>query len=180
MTGGKPIFWSDGLSASGSSTWETVEEYSEGEVQVRVGRSLGESVGQGRFKLDFLLYTLAGVDLSRCSSATLETLRLPPRVLLPMFVLVVLSFVTPRNSKSALDRYYAKMKTEVHPDPEQDARQLSEAYDNPQMHNARLLFPGTDLEFVRPRPKDVIGFLASCGVCGIVIGLLVWLAQIGS
>ncbi len=184
VTGGKPIFWSDGISQaaenSSTPTWETVEEFSEGEMSVTIERRVGELAGQGRFQLDFLLYSLAGVDLSRCSSATLETLRLPPRVLLPMLVLVVISFLTPRNSRECLDRYYAKMKTEVHPDPEQDAKRLSEAYANPQLHDSRLLFPGTDLEFVRPRAKDVIGFLASCGVCAIVIGLLVWLAQIGS
>lgn len=180
VSGGKPIFWSDGLNEISGAGWEQVEQKDESGVAVLIQRRTGLFAGQGSFKLDFLLYSIAGIDLSRCSGATLETLRLPPRVLAPMFVLILLSFITPRGDRDQLDRYYVKMKTEVHPDPEQDARRLAEAYANPRIHDGRLIFPGTDLEFVRPRVKDVVGFLLSCLACAAIILLLVWLAQIGA
>lgn len=178
-SGGLSIFWSGGLVAQGETNLETIREFTEQNTQTLVQREVGEYVGQGSFNLDFLLYALAGFDLSRASKATIETLRLPPRVLTPFVVLVLISLVTPRNSQSALDRYYAKMKTEVDADPKADKIKLEAAYQNPAQYESMRLFPGTDLEFLKPRAKDIAGVVISIVVCGVVIGLLVYLAGIG-
>ncbi len=179
-SGGQPIYWSGGLAPLGDTEFELVEEYDEGNTHVIVRRQVGAFEGLGNFNLDFFLYGLAGFDLSSASKATLETLRLPPRVLTPFMVLILVSLVTPRNSQFVLDRYYAKMKTEVDPNPEADRRKMQESYDNPKRFESRRLFPGTEWEFLKPRTKDVVGFAASVAVCGIIIGLLVWIAGIGS
>lgn len=151
--GGQPLYWRDGVSADG--------------------------IGQGALNLDMMLYHWMGMDLSTKSKASLETLRLPPRVLLPFLVLIVVSLLTPRNSKAGLDRYYAKMKTEVDADRVADAAKLEAAYADPSVFESRKMFPGTDFEMLKPRAKDVGGFLASCAACVAIIGLLVWLAGIG-
>jgi len=130
--------------------------------------------------VDFLVYSLLGVDLTKASKATLETLRIPTRLLLPFIVLIIASYFTQRNSKEALDRYYAKMKTEVDPDHDKDEAALKESYANPTRFDSRRLLPGTDWEFMKPKPKDIIGFLISVGVCFLVIQLLMWLAGIGA
>ena len=75
---------------------------------------------------------------------------------------------------------YAKMKTEVRRDPDEDREALEESYRNPKRFDDRRLLPGTDFEMLKPRPKDILGFLAAVGVCFLVIGLLVWLAGIGA
>ncbi|MCA9132964.1 MAG: hypothetical protein KDA45_07405, partial [Planctomycetales bacterium] len=179
VSGGRPIFWSDALEAQGETQLETVDEYTEGETHVLVQQRTGDFIGRGDFNLDFLLYPLLGFDLSTVSKATLETLRLPPRVLTPFLVLIVLSLLTPRNSQQTLDRYYAKMKTVVDPDPEQDRIKLEASYANPQRFESLRLFPGTDWEMLRPRAKDIIGIAVSIVVCALIIGLLVLLAGIG-
>lgn len=179
-SGGRPIFWSESLESVGDSQLETVAEYQQGETHVLVQRREGRFIGRGDFNLDFLLYSLIGIDLSSVSKATLETLRLPPRVLAPFLVLIVVSLVTPRNSSTALDRYYAKMKTEVDPDPVKDLHQLELSYANPRRFEEQRMFPGTDWEMLRPRAKDVIGVLVSIVVCGVIIGLAVFLAGIGA
>jgi SSS family solute:Na+ symporter len=179
-SGGQSIYWSGGLTPKGEPQVELVEETTEGNVTSRIERRKGVFIGTGSFNLDFLLYGLAGFDLSTASKATIETLRLPPRVLTPFLVLIVLSLVTPRGTPAALDRYFVKMKTEVDPDPHKDREKLAAAYANPKMYEHRRLFPGTSLEFLKPRAKDIIGFLISVAVCGVMIGLLVALASIGS
>ena len=178
-SGDKSVFWSGGVKAVGDEAVELVDETQEGSMSIVTERRVGELRGEGQFKLDFLIYHYMGFDLANASKATLETLRLPTRVLLPFLVLVFFSFLTPRTSKSVLDRYYAKMKTEVDPDPETDRRNLEESYRDPTRFEANRLFPGTDIEALRPRKSDVVGFAISVTVCFVVIAILVWLAGIG-
>ena len=148
-------------------------------MQVLVQRKVGPQIGQGSFNLDFLLYSTLGVDLSGASKATLETLRLPARLLTPFLVLIVLSYITPRGHKSVLDRYFAKMNTPVSADHEVDLQLLERAYESPETTTTRKLFPQSDWEFVKPTTKDVVGFVVSCLVCVAIILLLTWLASIG-
>lgn len=178
-SGGMSIFWSGALEPVGETPLETVSEFDDGPTHVLVERRTGKFHGTGNFNLDFVFYALIGVDLSSVSKATLETLRLPTRVLLPFIVLIVASLCTKRNSTEALDRYYAKMKTEVDPDPERDRRNLEASYAHPKRFEARRLFPGTDWEMLRPRFTDIAGFAVSVVVCGLIIGLLIMLAGFG-
>ncbi len=179
-SGGKPIFWRGGLEPVGELELETVESTREGNILTVVERATNPHVGVGAFNLDFLLYHWLGVDLSQASKATIETLRLPPRLLMPFLALILFSCLTRRQDKESLDRYYAKMRTVVDPDPEKDRQKLEASYANPEALAERKIFPKSDWEFVKPRPMDVIGFLVCVGVCFVVIGLLVWLAGIGS
>lgn len=179
QSGGKSIYWGDGLVAVGEVVLETVEETSQGNVRVVTQRHTTPHTGKGAFNVDFLLYHWMGLDLSKASKATIESLRLPTRLLAPFLVLILVSLFTRRNRKEALDRYYAKMRTEVDPDPEVDRKKLEAAYADPENLDRVRLFPGTDWEFTKPRPMDIIGFLASVAVCFVMIGFLLWLAGIG-
>jgi SSS family solute:Na+ symporter len=178
-SGDKAIFWSGGVEPIGQEMLQPIGQQQEGDTLVVTQRRAGPMRGQGQFKVDFLLYHYLGVDLANVSKATLETLRLPTRVLLPFLVLVIFSYITPRTSKEVLDRYFVKMKTEVDPDPETDQRNLEASYRDPKRFEGKRLFPGTDIEALRPRRSDVVGFAISVAVCFAVIGLLVWLAGIG-
>ena len=178
-SGGQAIYWTK-LVPEQELSKEEVSNTTEGDMLVRTERWVGRQKGEGSLKIDFLLYGLLGIDLSNANKATLETLRLPTRLLLPFAVLFVLSLVTPRGSKASLDRYYAKMNTPVRADPQADSEALEAAYLDPSSTTGRKLFPESDWEFVRPTKTDVSGFLISCIVCGLVIGLLLWLAGIGA
>jgi len=177
--GGKAIYWRGGVVPTGDTELETVTRRREGNTLVTVQRRTGEFRGEGAFQIDFLVYPLLGIDLSTASKATLETLRLPLRLVAPFVVLIVVSLFTPRQATGPLNRYYAKMRTPVNPDAEEDRRQLARSLADPSSTEGRRLFPGTDWEFSRPRPKDVLGFLAAVAVCFLILGLLVLLAGIG-
>ncbi|MCA9140706.1 MAG: sodium:solute symporter family protein [Planctomycetales bacterium] len=178
-SGDKAIFWGNGVKPVGDESMEMISTEQDGSTTIVTQRRTGETIGEGQFQLDFLIYHYIGIDLANVSKATLETLRLPTRVLLPFLVLIIASFLTPRNSQLALDRYYAKMKTEVDPDPETDRMNLEQSYSDPKRFEGQRMFPGTDIEALRPRKSDVLGFAISVAVCFAIIALLVWLAGIG-
>ena len=136
--------------------------------------------GEGNFRLDFLLYKLGGMDFKTKSNAILSTLELPPKIISPFLVMILFSWLTRPNSRTALDRYYTKMKTPVDPDPAVDRQQLEDAFKVPEASESKKLFPGTNLEFQRPSWIDVVGFIVSFAVCFLVIGLAMALARIGS
>ena len=173
--------------------WESINENAESPIGDEPPQAvLGEEVTivrtsggkpifwneSGTLNIDFVIYSAAGLDLSGASKATLETLRLPSRVLLPFLVLVVLSFLTKRDEETLLTRYFAKMNTPVDPDPAKDQLKLQAAYASESVGNK--IFPNSDLEFVWPTRKDVLGFVAACLVCVVIISLLQWLANIGA
>ena len=179
-TGGESIFWSD-VRAENSTLTTVREETSADGTHIVVQKKTGAFKGEGPLKIDFLIYQWLGViDLSTASKATLETLRLPPRVILPFVFLMLVSFVTPRGNAEKLDRYFAKMKTEVDPDPEKDAAKLADSYANPTRFDDRRLLPGTDWEFMKPSSKDMLGFLVSVVACFVILGLLIGIAGIGA
>ena len=108
--------------------------------------------------------------MSHMSDAMIDTLTLPAKIVLPFVVMIVTSLVTPRNSVEALDRYYIKMRTPVHPDAATDAEHLAQTFESPDTYAQPLLFPGTDWEFRRPTTADVVGFAISLVLCFGVIG----------
>lgn len=179
-TGGASIFWKGGVSPNGETELVTLSETSEGDATVLIQQSRGLKRGNGALNVDFIGYYLLGIDLSDASKATLETLRLPPRLLLPFAVLLFVSLFTPRDEPKKLNQYYAKMKTEVLPDPEADRRNLDKSLTQPGRFESQRLFPGSDWEFTKSKPKDWIGFLVAVAICFLVVQLLMWLAGIGS
>ncbi|MFK8113049.1 MAG: sodium:solute symporter [Rubripirellula sp.] len=179
-SGDASIYWRGGVTPVGEKEMELVQQTQEPNVDIKVERRIGDQVGQGSFNVDFLIYSAMGMDLSTASKATLETLRLPSRLILPFLVLLILSYLTPRGSETALTRYFAKMNTPVLADPAQDRQALEQAYASPEDTVVKKLFPGSDWEFVKPNRKDILGFVASCGACALIIGFLIWLASIGA
>ena len=99
---------------------------------------------------------------------------------MPFVLMIVLSFVLPfRNSKEALDRYYAKMKTSVDSDPEKDKLKLKAVYEDPSLVERENLFPNTQLEIQKPTFVDIAGFVVSVVICFIITAFVFWLAGIG-
>lgn len=189
ITGGQSIFWEGGVKpvdAEGNPT--KIKPQPRGDVQridantTQVTLGYADDVrlrGFGNFRPDFLLYPWLGVPLAQLSDAMLATLELPPKIILPFLVMILCSLVTPRNSKPALDRYYAKMKTPVDPDPLIDRENLDKAYANPEMLEQKKLWPGSNLEFQKPNRTDILGFIVCFVLCFAIIGLAVWVANLG-
>jgi hypothetical protein len=82
------------------------------------------------------------------------------------------------NSPEALDRFYAKMKTPVDPNPEADLAKLAAVYKEPSNTERVKLFPNTELEIQKPTTADIVGFAISVLVCFVIVGLAFVLAGI--
>jgi SSS family solute:Na+ symporter len=191
VTGGRAIFWTGPVVAvdENNNILADVVPQPVGppsmldENTTRIVKRYDSSVrlqGTGQFRFDFLLYKLFGVDLGECSDSTLRTLDLPPKIIVPFLVMIVVSLFTQPNSKTALDRYYVKMKTPVRGDPQQDAEEMERSYREPDRFNDRKLWPNSNLEIQRPRRSDVVGFVLSVAACFGIIGLAVLITRIGS
>ena len=191
ISGGKGIFWPEGVKPvdAGGNVLVDVKPQPVGQPQTQDENTTtlvlryDEGVklrGFGSFQMDYLLYQMVGIDLTKQTDAQLTTLSLPPKIVIPFLVMFLFSLITRRNSQEALDRYYAKMKTPVDPDNETDHRNLEAAYANIEELEKKKLFPGSDFEFQKPTVVDVLGFILCFAVCFGVIGLAVWVAGLGA
>jgi len=177
-SGGKAVFWTGPV--NGRLVEVGREESADGKT-VRIIQQYEEPVaGSGLFNVDYLVYWLVGVELSTADNAMLQTLRLPPRMFIPFLVMIIVSLVTKPGTTAALDRYYAKMKTPVSADPEEDELKLAAAYGDPRQFENRKLFPGTNFEMLKPSTFDVMGFVVSVGICFVFLAFAHWLVNIGA
>ena len=76
-------------------------------------------------------------------------------------------------------RFYVKMKTEVKPEPEEDQHEMEASYDTPARFDQLKIFPNSDWEFTKPSYFDVIGFIVCVIICFVMVGLLVFLVNLG-
>jgi solute:Na+ symporter, SSS family len=179
-TGGVAIYWTGRVQPVGEPKFREIsrQQTAYGEVIVQAYDSPLRATGN--FNLDFLIYDLLGMDLTTRSNAMLATMELPPKIITPFLVMVLVSLFTRRNDRAALNRYYAKMRTPVDPDPRKDREELQRSFEQPDRFAHRKLFPKSDFEFLRPGWVDIGGFVLTFAMCFLIIGLAVWIARIGS
>ncbi len=180
--GGHSLFWQGGLEPVTGGTIELKEISRSRTATEQVVTYVFDSPmrGAGQLNLELIPLTWMGMKWESCSKPTLEAWRIFVRLAIPFVLLMGFSFLTPRQHQASLDRYFAKMKTPVERDPVADERALQQAYDNPQRCEHAKLFPGSDWEISRPRRSDITGFLVSIVICWLIVGLLVWLAGLGT
>ncbi|MFC1614329.1 sodium:solute symporter [Gemmatimonadota bacterium] len=146
---------------------------------IRVDKN-GARHGQGFFNLEMAFLSWLGLDLSSLANPMIETLRLPFRIVLPIFLMIILSLFTSPVESRALDRFYVKMKTPVQPDRERDHEEIEKSYENPTRFDDQKVFSGSQFEFTKWNKEDLVGFLL--GILGaiLVIALTLLVASIGA
>jgi len=177
------IFWDKLVPRDGVAKPKVVDSKQVDEFTVRETLEYPagtEFLGEGSLKLNLLFYKPVGIDLSKQSTSSLNALELVPKIVMPFLVMIIASVFTTKNSDEALDRYYAKMKTPVDPDPEADARKLEAAYADPSTCERVKLLPNSSLEFQKPTTEDIVGFVISVAVCFGIIGIAFGMTMIGA
>ena len=144
----------------------------------KVGQE-GNKYGSGTLSLELVLLDKLGLDLQENTYAMNETIRILIRMLTPFAILILVSFVTRKDDKAMLDRFYVKMKTMVDIDPDEDIRQLELSYANPGRFDDCKLFPKSNWEFDKWTKTDIIGFAISAAVAVLVVLFLIGLLSIG-
>jgi Na+(H+)/acetate symporter ActP len=128
-------------------------------------------VGQGMFRSQVYLISLAGVEFAKMTKAQVATASFLFDIIFPFVVLFGVSLFTKRNSEKVLREFYAAIHTPVVADPEEDARRVQAAIDDPEIVERDKIFPGTDWEFWKPTKADIYGFI----LCWVIIGVIIWL-----
>jgi SSS family solute:Na+ symporter len=141
--------------------------------------SEGQKYGSGMLSLELVLLDKLGFDLQKNPYALNETIRILIRTLTPFVILIVISFLTRRDDKAMLDRFYVKMKTQVNIDPDEDVRQMELSYADPSRFDHCKLLPKSDWEFDKWTKTDTVGFGISTVVAALVIFFLIGLISIG-
>ncbi len=136
----------------------------------------------GNLKLNLAFFLPLGIDLAAQTNSTRNALELVSKIILPILVMIIASWITSitgkSNSPEALDRFYAKMKTPVDPDPAADLAKLEAVYAEPSNTERVKLFPNSQLEIQKPTTADVVGFTISVLVCFAIVGLAFVMAGI--
>jgi hypothetical protein len=136
--------------------------------------------GVGRFHTEIYVLNLVGLPVQRFSPANLVTARWLFAGLFPFAMLILFSLVTRPADPERVQRFYAKMKTPVQADPEQDKREIELSLANPTRFDHHKLFPRSNWEFGKWNRQDALGFLACWGIVVVILSLLVGLLKIGA
>lgn len=130
--------------------------------------------GVGRLHTELVIARHLGLDLASMLPSTLLTVRYLVALILPFLLLIPISlFTRDRGLKQTIDRFYAKMKTPVHPDPEVDRAELQKSFEHPARFDDRKLFPNSSWEFCKWTRTDTLGFLLCCALTAAII-VLFW------
>ncbi len=136
-------------------------------------------IGKGRFRVSLLFPALLGFDFADFSVGDLNALGFYLDIFLPLFIIILISLFTKRNSAEGLDQFYGRMHTPVRGTPEDDAREMELTRLNPTRFKHNKLFPNSDFELLKPTKRDIWGFLIIWGVSILIILFLYLLTQIG-
>jgi SSS family solute:Na+ symporter len=131
-------------------------------------------IGLGRFHAEVWVCSWLGIDFTRATKAQLMALRFGFDALFPFLLLFLISALTRPVPETDLDRFFAKIHTAVHPDPDEDAAAVRAAAENPGLYRGRKVWPRSAWEIMKPGKWDLIGFGGSWLLVGVII-LLLWL-----
>jgi solute:Na+ symporter, SSS family len=136
--------------------------------------------GIGRFNIEIYLVRLLGVDVSHFTPPMILTARFLVDALLPILILLLVSWVTRPGDPQKLARFYARLKTPVGATPEVDAEAVALSIEKPDRFDHTKLFPGSNWEFTKWDRTDVVGFLACCAVTGLILLIFKGILLIGT
>jgi SSS family solute:Na+ symporter len=131
-------------------------------------------IGLGRFHAELWVLSWFGIDFSGFTKAQLVASRFFFDALFPFVLLFLVSFVTKPVPKDHLDRFYVKLHTPVQKTPEEEEKELTRSFQDPDRLKRNKLFPQSNWEIEKPTRMDALGFGGSWILVGIIIFLL-WL-----
>lgn len=130
-------------------------------------------IGIGRFESELWVLSWFGVDFTEFKKSQLVATRFFFNAFFPFVILIVVSLFTQPVSKRRLDYFFGKIYTPVQATPEEDAKAVAYAAENPSEREAKKLFPKSNWEIAKPDRMDILGFGGSWLAVGGVI-LLLW------
>lgn len=135
--------------------------------------SEGRAYGSGLFSTELWILDQLGMDLENNPYALNETLRILFRTLLPFVIFIVVALLTRPDPEPVLNRFYAKMRTRVLVNRDEDAAAVQRSLDDPHYLDHQLVFPHSQFEIYKWNREDWTGFILSVMGVGLVL-LVIW------
>jgi SSS family solute:Na+ symporter len=154
--------------------------FEEGVVRVNPADPASPKTGRGLFRAEVWLISLLGVDVAGFNGAQLMTTRYLVDALLPILILVAVSWLTRPADPARVARFYARMKTPVGETLEEDAKAVEASYANPARYDHLKLFPKSNWEFAKWDRQDALGFAGCCALVGVILVFFKVVLVIGS
>ena len=136
--------------------------------------------GLGRFNLEVYLLHLAGMKVTNFTPPMIQTARYLTDAIIPILLLIVLSFLSKAGDQVKIARFYARLKTPVGATPEADAEAVALSNADPTRFDHTKLFPKSNWEFTKWDRTDTIGFLACCASVGVILLILKGILLLGT
>ena len=93
--------------------------------------------------------------------------------------MVVGSLLGPREKQEKLDAFYARVHTPVSIDREQDKKNVAESIAEPRRFDRHKLIKWRDLELLKPKKVDTLGFLVACLCVAAILAVTIFLIRFG-
>jgi len=137
-------------------------------------------VGKGLFRVQLYFYHSLGFNLQGLNKAILSTLSFAFDVIFPFIILFTVSLLTKPNSDRALTKFYASILTPTVADHAQDAKNVQDMIDDPELFKSKKLLPNSDWMFWKPTKLDIWGFVGCWVLVGFIILLYYIVTSIGA
>jgi hypothetical protein len=121
-----------------------------------------------------------GVDVQGFSPPVLLAARFLVDVLFPLVLLLVVSYLTPRDNSKRVLIFYGRLKTPVGATEEEEKAALLATIENPARFDKNKLFPNSDWEFTKWDKTDALGFTVCCLFVVIILLVFKGLMLIGA
>jgi len=131
--------------------------------------------GGGRLNMEVFLLSRVGVDAARLGANGRLAVQYLCDVVFPFSILIIVSFLTKKQTEEEVAQFFGKMKTPVGETPESEQTAMESTRRDPRrFDHLKILGPRSSWEFTRWNRVDAVGFGICCALSGGFIGLF-WL-----
>ncbi len=139
----------------------------------------GKPYGEGMFRPELYIIHKLGVNLSKFSVATVESIDIGFKLFFPFTAVLLFGLLGKRNDESALDQFYCRLLTPVQSDPKQDAQAVESSIANPREAAKRKLWPESDWYIRKWNREDWKGIVYALAVMAGIFALILFLTNLG-
>jgi solute:Na+ symporter, SSS family len=137
-------------------------------------------IGKKRFRSSLIIPAILNVPFFKWRKAQIISLGYYLDVLVPLLLMIFVSFFTKQNNDNELNQFYGRLHTPVRGSREDDEKEMELTRRDPKRFSSNKVFPNSSIELLKPTTRDWVGFLLVCAASAIVILILLLLTKIGS
>ena len=125
----------------------------------------------------FVLHAL-GVNLGQISHSMLMTMTFLLDIIMPFFLLFVLSQFSSAPDKATIQSVFARLRTPVSLNPRHDEELIRKYEDDPHAYDSKKMFPNSNWEIMKPDRVTVLGFWGCFAIALAVLGFAVLIGNV--